>query len=520
MNFKSIKRVPSDLSNIVLSSLQRRTPTVIRKYHPIPKIRSFYTRKVKFCSQEYINQINMIIRSFPHIDDIHPFYTDLFNVLYNKSEYKIALGHLNNTKKNVQNIANEYVRLIKYGTSLFGCKQLKVAGVGKMTKYVNKLKPTLLYLEEIRQHISRLPEIYPEKRTLIIIGLPNTGKSSFMNIVSKANVDVQGYAGTTRSLFVGHFEKNNLDWQILDTPGILGIKECPSDKNENINILEDLNSIEMQSITALAHINATILFFLDLSESCGFSIEQQISLYNVIHNLVEKEFIIVLCKSDLRDESQIDSHVQSFLENKKHYSCTIHASATIHTVLSHACESHLNNSVNEKIHKEIPVTKINVKEPAKLKEKCDNNLRIDEIETEKEKEKRLDGYVFDERKNYLIEDKYDTIPEIFNGMNVIDYLNINEEDCDAIIQESNKILNTEYDIFEDSIKKEIDKEVKKVNILRKERKRSRVSDWKRNNISRNKSKIKDQIKKIKGERDFMEKQKKKEFNEKPRHFYR
>ena len=36
-------------------------------------------------------------------------------------------------------------------------------------------------------------------RTLILTGYPNVGKSSFMNIVTNANVDVQEYAFTTKA---------------------------------------------------------------------------------------------------------------------------------------------------------------------------------------------------------------------------------------------------------------------------------------------------------------------------------
>ena len=46
------------------------------------------------------------------------------------------------------------------------------------------------YLEEVRKHMSRLPTINPYERTLLITGFPNVGKSSFMNNITLANVDV------------------------------------------------------------------------------------------------------------------------------------------------------------------------------------------------------------------------------------------------------------------------------------------------------------------------------------------
>jgi nucleolar GTP-binding protein len=57
----------------------------------------------------------------------------------------------------------------------------------------------------------------------------------------------------------------------------------------------------MQAITALAHLNAAILFLLDISESCGYTIEQQIQLFNSIKPLFQaKPLVIVLSKVDIQ----------------------------------------------------------------------------------------------------------------------------------------------------------------------------------------------------------------------------
>jgi nucleolar GTP-binding protein len=74
---------------------------------------------------------------------------------------------------------------------------LKKAALGRICTLLKKLKSSLSYLEEVRKHMARLPQIDPNSRTLIITGYPNVGKSSFMNNVTNANVDVQSYAFTT-----------------------------------------------------------------------------------------------------------------------------------------------------------------------------------------------------------------------------------------------------------------------------------------------------------------------------------
>jgi nucleolar GTP-binding protein len=52
------------------------------------------------------------------------------------------------------------------------------------------------------------------------------GKSSFINKITRADVDVQPYAFTTKSLFVGHTDYKYLRWQVLFSFFLL-IKEFP-----------------------------------------------------------------------------------------------------------------------------------------------------------------------------------------------------------------------------------------------------------------------------------------------------
>ena len=295
-NFKSLVPVPpaKDLIDIVLSKTQRKTPTEIHPQVQIARIRKFYMRKVKFTQQSIEEKLGGVLEKFPKLDDIHPFYADLMNVLDDKDHYKLALGHLNKANHMAENVAKDYVRMLKYADSLYRAKTLKKAALGRMCTILKKLGNSLTYLEEVRKHLSRLPNIDPNSRSIIITGYPNVGKSSFMNLVTRANVDVQPYAFTTKSLFVGHTDYDFIPWQVIDTPGLL---DRP---------LEQRNTIEMQGITALAHINACILFFIDISETCGYKIPEQILLFKSIQPLfINKPIGIVITKTDLKSWEDI-----------------------------------------------------------------------------------------------------------------------------------------------------------------------------------------------------------------------
>lgn len=304
--FKEIVTVPEakGLVDVVLSATQRKTPTQVHPQFKITRIRKFYMRKVKYAQQTFHDKLSEILNQFPRLDDIHPFYSDLCNVLYDRNHYKLALGQVNTVKGVVNHIAKDYVRLLKYADSAYKCKMLKRAALGRMCTAVRKLGDSLKFLEEVRQHLSRLPSINPSHRSLILAGFPNVGKSSFINSVSHANVEVQPYPFTTKSLFLGHFDHNFVRWQVIDTPGVL---DQP---------LSERNLIELTAITALAHIEATVLFFIDISEHCGYSIESQVSLFHSLKVLFKKRpLVIVLNKVDLVRFESLSSDKQLLIKD-------------------------------------------------------------------------------------------------------------------------------------------------------------------------------------------------------------
>ena len=53
------------------------------------------------------------------------------NVLYDKNHYKLALGQLRTARHLIDQVAKDYVRLLKFGDSLYRCKQLKKAALGR-----------------------------------------------------------------------------------------------------------------------------------------------------------------------------------------------------------------------------------------------------------------------------------------------------------------------------------------------------------------------------------------------------
>ncbi|XP_064644176.1 GTP-binding protein 4-like [Lineus longissimus] len=476
-NFKKITVVPTakDFVDIVLSKTQRKTPTVIHKNYQIGRIRQFYLRKIKYTQQNFHDKLTQILTDFPKLEDIHPFYADLMNVLYDRDHYKLALGQLNTALHLIDNVAKDYVRLMKYADSLYRCKQLKKAALGRMCTIMKRQGQSLSYLEQVRQHLSRLPSIDPNTRTLLICGFPNVGKSSFINKITRADVEVQPYAFTTKSLFVGHMDYKYLRWQVVDTPGILD------------HSLEERNTIEMQAITALAHLRAAILYVMDVSEQCGNTLEQQFALFENIRPLfANKPLIVVANKVDVKRIDELEPERQKMFADLQEEGIQVIEMSTmteegVINVKTEACDRLLVQRVDVKmkgrkvgnvlnrLHVATPTARDQKPRPPCIPEAVQQKRDAMEVDKPKKRlerhieEEMGDDYVLDLQKGWDLanpEEKYDVIPEIWQGHNIADFI-------DPEIEKKLEELEKEEGLREqagyyDSDESEEDEEMKEV----------------------------------------------------------
>ncbi|TRM70335.1 P-loop containing nucleoside triphosphate hydrolase protein [Schizophyllum amplum] len=477
---KAIAPVPTaaDFLDIVLSKTQRKTPTVIHKNFKISRIRNFYMRKVKFTQDSFDEKLGGILTEFPVLDDLHPFLSSLMNVLYDKNHYKLALGQLRTARHLIDQVAKDYVRLLKFGDSLYRCKQLKKAALGRMATIMRRQKDPLAYLEQVRQHISRLPAIDPNTRTLIICGYPNVGKSSFINKVTRADVDVQPYAFTTKSLFVGHLDYKYLRWQVIDTPGVLD------------HPLEEMNTIEMQSITALAHLKSCVLYFMDLSEQCGYTVEAQCKLFHSIKPLFTgKPTLLVINKIDVTRMEDLQPETRALVqeiidaEDVKCVQVSCYSEEGVMDVKNTACDALLAhrvenklrgskiNQVANRIHVAQPKPRDDVvREPfipeaVKLRKKFEaEDPERKKLAREIELEEGGAGvFNINLKQDYLLKNpewKMDVIPEIWQGKNVADFIDPDiEEKLEALEREEER-LQAEgfYDSDDDSFDSDDERE--------------------------------------------------------------
>ncbi|WAR05093.1 NOG1-like protein [Mya arenaria] len=349
----------------------------------ISRIRQFYTRKIKFAQQSFHDKLTMIITDFPKLEDVHPFYADLMNVLYDKDHFKLALGQINTARHLIDNVSKDYVRLMKYADSLYRCKQLKKASLGRMCTIMKRQKQSLEYLEQVRQHLSRLPTIDP-----------NTHNTS-----------------RCRSSALCLYHQITVCW-----------------------------THRLQAITALAHLRAAVLYVMDVSEQCGHSIEQQVSLFNNIKPLfANKPLMVAVNKIDVLKIEDLPQDKQDLFKGFEEDDIPVMNMSTLtdacDRLLAHRVEAKIKNrkvqDISNRLHVAMPQKRDQKERPAFIPEAVLKKRQAMEIEREKRKTERDieleegDDYILDLRKTWDLhkpEEKYDVIPEIWEGHNVADFI--------------------------------------------------------------------------------------------------
>ena len=224
-----------------------------------------------------------IVRKFPSFDQMPPFYLELAEILVGVDEMKMNLASVQWAGNKIHEMARKYVGMMRDAED---AKVVRKQAFGRISSIVDSIDGSLRFLNEARNKLRKLPAI-DDSPALVIAGYPNVGKSSFVALVSSARPEIAPYPFTTKGLAVGHFERNRIRYQVIDTPGLL---DRP---------LQERNEIELQAILALKHVGKVILYILDPSETCGYTLEKQMHLLEEIKKEFGIPMIVAANKTDI-----------------------------------------------------------------------------------------------------------------------------------------------------------------------------------------------------------------------------
>ena len=256
----------------------------------VARARNLAVARVRLAGQAIESTLRGVVKGFPSLDRLPPFYQELVDLLVNKGKLKKHLGAASWAADRAAELTRDYRRRIGRAQGK-AIGELRQEAYGRLSSIVKQIGSDLDALADARRSLRRIPEIDPALPTIVVAGYPNVGKSSYVRAVSTGRPKVADYPFTTKRVSLGHVERGSRRYQILDTPGLL---DRPMEKR---------NAMERQAISALTHLADGVLFLLDPTETCGYPLDDKRRMLEEIRGLFpDVPFVVVANKADLGGE--------------------------------------------------------------------------------------------------------------------------------------------------------------------------------------------------------------------------
>jgi len=252
------------------------------------RVRKQMRRMVQTSGDTLYDALIEMVHQWPSLDQMPLFDQSMIEAAVGCDMYRKNLASLQWAAGQIRTVSSQNAKKITRTANIEYMHESRREAYGRISSIISQVGGSLKWLNEAREVLKRLPSIDQNDPCVVISGAPNVGKSALIRALSSGEPEVNSYPFTTKRLHVGHFDANRLRIQLVDTPGLL---DRP---------MESRNDIEMQAIAALEHLGSLVLFLLDLSESGGNDVEDQMRLLDEVKELLgENEMLVCISKGDL-----------------------------------------------------------------------------------------------------------------------------------------------------------------------------------------------------------------------------
>ena len=279
------------------------------------RVRKQLNRMIQTASDILSTYLMDTVNQWPSLDQSPQFDVSMIDACVGCDDYRHHLSMLQWAANQISKIATQNTRKITRTAKIELMHEARREAYGRISSLIGRIGPSLKWLGDSREILKRLPSIDQLSPCIVVCGAPNVGKSAFISALSSGNMEVNHYPFTTKRIHLGHFTFRRLQYQMVDTPGLL---DRPMHKR---------NDIEMQAISALDNLGSLVLFLIDESENCGMTIvEQNNLLEEILELLAETTVMIISTKADIHPEKPVNWDVvksaeeEYLMSGEEHYS--------------------------------------------------------------------------------------------------------------------------------------------------------------------------------------------------------
>jgi len=295
MDFRKLPSVllPDELVEISFSRAKKESRALSGRIPRQLRVKRSETVKVKSVSSFIKKHFGKVVDRTSGLKSLDPFYHELVDLVVGVENIEKSLEKLTWAVDTVVKLEKRTVKRIKRSRSNEVIYNARREFYGKVVSVLNKSEKDIDSLNLMFKKLRRLPSV-ESGFTVVVAGMPNVGKSTFVGCISSAKPRVESYPFTTQKILLGYFEKDRIRYQVVDTPGLL---DRPLDRR---------NKVEKQAILALRHLADVVLYLFDLSGICGYPIDEQLKLYGELTDMFHVPVVPIINKSDLLKDAEIE----------------------------------------------------------------------------------------------------------------------------------------------------------------------------------------------------------------------
>ncbi len=145
-------------------------------------------------------------------------------------------------------------------------------------------------------------------KKIILVGNPNTGKSTLFNTLTKSNEKVSNWHGVTVGVKYKRINFENKEFEVADTPGVYSFDAYSNEEKITIDyLIKNKNSV-IVNVCDANNLKRNLILTLDLIKQ-GFKIVLAVNMYNEVcnfdYNMLSKLLGIKILKIDARKTKDV-----------------------------------------------------------------------------------------------------------------------------------------------------------------------------------------------------------------------
>ncbi|MFA5745319.1 MAG: GTPase [archaeon] len=257
---------------------------------------------------EVIDKLKYMADKLPDYEISNDYYQMMFKNVTTKSVIEKYKNHILKTMTVINKLSEQYKRQLmrlqenrkkKYDKEIF--VRIKKEYVGRLASVLKSLDGTFDKLIDLEKDFKRIAKPDFNLRTIVLIGLPNSGKTTFITKITSATPEINSYAFTTKALNVGYFMRRQDTYQVIDTPGLIHAD------------FKEMNPIEKQAITAIKTLGDLVVFV--YNPNLDFD-EQKAMLKVIRENNPDKKIVVSSeYEKDQIMEGEINVSIKELVES-------------------------------------------------------------------------------------------------------------------------------------------------------------------------------------------------------------